>query len=122
MRPVDLEALLIAFISTKLNAFASTDVPGDRSDFYRVYRLGGPRLNLVQSSVRVMFEAWDTEDAWQAVSDLYNLVDRLDYDPEGLPIAEVSELTDPVYNPDEKTKTPRYHFIATFTTDLSGEN
>lgn len=118
MRPIDLEALLIGLIGQQLDRFASTDVPAGRTEFYRLYRIGGPRYNLVQSAVRVMFEAWSDKDAWDWAADLYELVDGLNYDPQGLPIAEVTELTDPVYNPDAKTNIARYHFIATFTTDM----
>lgn len=74
MRPADVEAAFLAV----LPAPAATRVPQTRpSAFTRVSRIGGGRVNVVQSRPNLLIECWASDDlsaliragdAWEAIN------------------------------------------------------
>ena len=122
MKPVNVEAALVARLRSVLSVQVGTRVPSSRPDrFVVLSRAGGDRSNLVQSTPRVLVECWGTTDAaaWSLVQDAWAAVDAVDGEAltQGVWVARV-DLTEPVNYPDDATASPRYQFIATLTVNL----
>ena len=122
MRPVNVEAALVAHLRSVLSMQVGTRVPASRPDrFVVLSRAGGQTSNLVQSEPRVLVECWGATDgaAWDLVRDTWAAVADADGRDltKGVWVAHV-ELTEPVNYPDDATASPRYQFIATLTVNL----
>lgn len=120
MRPRNVEQILTGHLRAQLGVHVGTRVPAKRpATFVRLFRAGGTRANLVQAQARVVVECWGADEgaAWTLTEQAYAALDALEFDPAGLPFAQV-ELTEPVNYPDTSSGTPRWQFIATFTTNL----
>lgn len=122
MRPVNVEAALVAYLRPVLSVQVGTRVPASRPDrFVVLSRAGGQTSNLVQSEPRVLVECWGATDAeaWALVRDTWAAVADTDGRAltQGVWVARV-ELTEPVNYPDDATASPRYQFIATLTVNL----
>lgn len=120
LAPVDIESEVYVLLDGVLDADVATKVPNPRPDkFVRVTRAGGQGRNLVQSDPRLLIECW----APDSVSAL-NLA-RMAYAHLWAHYGSSSvwggraSLTEPVNFPDSETKSPRYQFIATITTNLA---
>lgn len=122
MKPVNVEAALVAWLRSALSVQVGTRVPATRPDrFVVLSRAGGQRDNLVQSSPRMLVECWGSTDsiAWNLVSAAWAAVEAADGQAltQGVWVAQVA-LTEPVNYPDDATGSPRYQFIATLTVNL----
>ena len=122
MRPVNVEAALVAHLRSALSVQVGTRVPATRpAKFVVLSRAGGEVSNLVQSSPRMLVECWGATDseAWALARDTWAAVADTDGRAltQGVWVARV-ELTEPVNYPDDATASPRYQFIATLTVNL----
>lgn len=119
MKPPDIEAALLAVLPSP----AATRVPATMPDaFTRVSRIGGSRLNLVQTRPTVLVECWALTDlaaqaradaAWQAL-DAAQHSTRAGVWLAGIDSSEPVEYPDP-----DAPRHRRYQFTASVTAALS---
>ena len=119
MRPADVEAALLAV----LTAPAATRVPKVMpAAFTRVSRIGGSRINLVESRPSLLVECWATDDltaqsrafaAWQAIDGAQHSTQA------GVWLGGI-DLSEPVPYPDPNSLTHhRYQFTASAVVALT---
>ena len=124
MQPVPIEQAVIVHLRAVTGKPASTKVPATRpTEFFRVTRTGGDRINLVESRPTVLVESWADADtnAWANVSAAWAALERTPTTDLPLSVCVMeARLTEPVNYPDSATGSPRYQFIYQPTVILEG--
>ncbi|MCC2031829.1 hypothetical protein [Microbacterium allomyrinae] len=115
-RFVDVEVLVLDFLTARIDAPVHTTVPAERpARFVRLWRNGGAAANRIVDRPQVTVEAWSTDSADAA--DLANRCRDLllgAYTPMTL-VRGVTEVSGPYSTPDPDTETPRYRFTVQLT-------
>lgn len=112
MRPIDLEAAVIAYLKPILGVPVATRVPNPRpASHVRVGRIGGQRANRVQERPTLLVECWapDSGAAFDLASRAWDALDESEWTFGG---------SMPVTFPDPDTASPRYQFVSDLIANL----
>lgn len=111
---VDVEAAVVAFLSTKTNLRVSTSVDYARPEsFVRVTRTGGVMSSEVDDQARVLIETWAPSSvaaASLALSLRHAMLQLFNTPAAGAYLTHMAEAGGPVSYPDPLTSLPRYRF------------
>lgn len=112
----DIEALVLTFLTQRVNVPVHTSVPSNRPPaFILLWRNGGASSNRVVDRPQVTVEAWSqdsvraSELAEQCRSALLNEASTIPS------VSQSTEISGPYSTTDETTETPRYRFTMQLT-------
>lgn len=120
----DIEATLVAHLSTALGVPVTTRVPEPRpAQFVRLLRVGGPRRDLVTDGPMVVFECWaqrphEAASLGETTRAHVSAMDGTDVG--GVWVRQVQEVGGLQNYPDPLTGDPRYQFTAMVDVAFSG--
>lgn len=124
----DSEALLTSYLRTAIDPFfiepihVGTDIPNPRpSEFIRLFRTGGPRMNQVADNPQITLEAWALNEdlAYDIMSHARALIIALVGTAyQGIAFYRMEEFSGPQLLIDE-SETPKY--VWTFVIGVRGE-
>lgn len=120
--PVDVEALLVAYLDPLVTPPVSTELPGDYAgDYVQLWKLPGsmvtPETQWIERA-RIQFSVWGStkESAWDAAAATFAALGAIVDTTHTLGVVTACdpEVT-PYWSPDPDTDDPRYLFTAAFT-------
>lgn len=107
----DAEALVVEYLTDKVDAHVSTRVPNPRPErLVRVILTGSARRTLTHEDAQVTVECWSPSapDARDLAADVYGWLGTLDVNGAHVPQGPDGWLGGPYSEPDPETGTPRY--------------